>query len=498
MSVSIKDLKGFDFSKKYLYITKNFSLIKDGMKIDFKIEKNSNKDGEYILSYSYHSNKFGGSFSFRNPFGVLACIKNSILENERRANKKVLIIKKALNGFNPNFNEWDDLYEKLASDFNLLKLYPNYKSSKIPQDLSKKELAKYLDSMSKFELETLFMDISPIDFEIIYRNLWGEDYEYLIEKAFTSYFFGEKYYDHKILWEINKKREEFYYGFILKEFGFDVDKYDLMVPTIHSIINQRLGNTNGFIRQLQFQRIKNGENNNLEDINNLGDDFNNNFKYSRKDVDFNNLDDYKTKAKYIFILKMISINSASPIVLRYKTPKKNRDENSVQSIALKNNHIEYSNSSDLLEDYTVDKLKNVLRKYGLKLTGNKNDLIERIKENFTDDVINNEFPDRLFTLTDEGKKYLEDNYYLAEFYHALPKNFSLEEFDIICNENHDIFPDEIISCLVNEEWLIWDESLGKKPNNLNLEYKVKLKNIFKKRAKKDYYFKSIDDSVILV
>ena len=115
------------------------------------------------------------------------------MENKRLIDKRVIIIKKALTGFNPNFNDWDDLYKKLSSDFNLLDVYPNYKSSKIPQDLSKEELAKYFDPMSKFELETLFMDISPIDFEIIYRNLWGEDYEYLIEKAFTSYFFGEKY-----------------------------------------------------------------------------------------------------------------------------------------------------------------------------------------------------------------------------------------------------------------------------------------------------------------
>ena len=125
-------------------------------------------------------------------------------------------------------------------------------------------------------------------------------------------------------------------------------------------------------------------------------------------------------------------------------------------------------------------------------------MIERIKENLTDEVINKEFPDRLFTLTDEGEKYLEDNYYLAEFYHVIPENFSLEEFDIICKENQDISPDEIISCLVNEKWLTWDESLGKKPDNFNGEYKVKLENIFKKRAKKDYYFKSIDNSVILV
>lgn len=498
MSVSVGDLKGFDFSKKYLHISKNFSLIKEDMKVDFKIEKDRSGDGNYMLSYSYPPNKLiRGSFDFRNPFGLLKHIENSILENKKHADGRVSMIKKALTGFNPNFNEWDDLYKKLSSDSNLLKLYPNYNSSKIPQDLSKEELAKYLDSMSKFELETLFMNISPIDFEIIYRNLWGEDYEYLIKKAFTSYFFGEKYYDHNILWEINKKREEFYYGVILKEYGFDIDKYDLMVPTIHSLLNQRSGNKNGLIRQLQLERVNDGENNYLNDIDKI-DDINTNSKSFRKDVDFNNLDDYVTNAKYVFILKLISVNSASPIVLRYKTPKKDRDENSVQSIALKNNHIEYGNSRDLLEDYNVEKLKNVLRKYELKLTGNKNDLIERIKENLTDEVINKEFPDRLFTLTDEGEKYLEDNYYLAEFYHVIPENFSLEEFDIICKENQDISPDEIISCLVNEKWLTWDESLGKKPDNLNGEYKVKLENIFKKRAKKDYYFKSIDGSVILV
>ena len=52
MSVSVGDLKGFDFSKKYLHISKNFSLIKEDMKVDFKIEKDRSGDGNYMLSYS--------------------------------------------------------------------------------------------------------------------------------------------------------------------------------------------------------------------------------------------------------------------------------------------------------------------------------------------------------------------------------------------------------------------------------------------------------------
>ena len=502
MNISINDLKGFDFSNKYLNIDENFYIRIDGKQVNFNIVENEyGTDDEYMLKYEYYDKfRLVKSSSFlKNPFDIFREVEKNIVKSESILDNKSFLIKHILKDFNPNFNDWTELSKKLSEDVNLLKLFPNYKSSKIPQNLSKKDLAKYLDKFTKYELETLFNEFSILDFEIFYQNTWGEDYEYLIKKAFSINILEEKFLDWSIFRIINEKRSNFYIATILKNNNFDVDKYDSMVPAISSIIHFE---TNGrVLNNLKLDKFI--KDNNIDLNNYRGDDlldkikelknkcysnYNNEGYYYDKSY-FNNLDDCMVKSKYVFVLKAISSSSKSPIVMRYKIPKEDRDEDSVQTIALNNGHIKYGNSKDVLSEFTKSQLSSVLKNHGLKVSGNKNQLIERIINNLSDEIINEEFPKKYFILTEKGKQYLEKYSYLAEFRCVIPPNFSLEEFDEICNLNLNFSPDDIIKCLVNEKWLIWNFPLCDEPESFKeVERKKNLEKIFKNRNRDDNYF----------
>ena len=357
MNISINDLKGFDFSNKYLNIDENFYIRIDGKQVNFNIVENEyGTDDEYMLKYEYYDKfRLVKSSSFlKNPFDIFREVEKNIVKSESILDNKSFLIKHILKDFNPNFNDWTELSKKLSEDVNLLKLFPNYKSSKIPQNLSKKDLAKYLDKFTKYELETLFNEFSILDFEIFYQNTWGEDYEYLIKKAFSINILEEKFLDWSIFRIINEKRSNFYIATILKNNNFDVDKYDSMVPAISSIIH--FETNEGVINNLKLDKFI--KDNNIDLNNYRGDDlldkikelknkcysnYNNEGYYYDKSY-FNNLDDCMVKSKYVFVLKAISSSSKSPIVMRYKIPKEDRDEDSVQTIALNNGHIKYGNS----------------------------------------------------------------------------------------------------------------------------------------------------------
>ena len=428
--ISINDLKGFDFSKKYLKISENFSIKINGKQVDFKIEpkdRHYNPDVTgYFIKYEYMGNNrlIKQGCDFRNPFEIFKEVERDIMKSDEELNQKTMLIKNCLKEFSPDFDRWDELSKKLTSNVNILELYPNYKSSKIPQNLSKKDLAKYFYQMSKYDLEDFFKDLSMIDFEIYYQNLYGEDYEYFIRKAFTSYFMGEEYFNFDIYRLINIKRRYFHIESVLKDYDFDCDKYSFIVAKVYLMIHPNFSKSR---QESEFERLMQIKYNNERDMRRQ----NNTNKIIKRNMqtNFNNLDDSLTKSKYVYVLKAISSNSKSQIPLRYKIPNENRDKDSVQTIALNNGHIKYANSRDLLSMYTGGELESVLRRYELKVSGKKNDLIERIKENLSDNQINKEFTKKYFILTEKGQNYLDKYYYLAEFYSVIPPNFTLEEFE---------------------------------------------------------------------
>ena len=476
MSILIKDLKGFDFSDKYLNIHEKFSIKKDGKQVDFKIIKSEYGDvDEYRIEYNYHAagRLINRSQHYKNPFEIFREVEDDIIKSDNIFNQKSILIKNFLIEFNPNFDKWDELTKELTSKVDILKFHPNYKSSKVPQDLSKEELSEYFDKFSKYELESLFRNLSILDFEIFYQNTWGEDYEYLIEKAFSVNVFGEEVFNWTIFDIINQKRNEFYIEEILKNYGFEIEKDDMVVSIVYSIINSSFGHGNRFYNEklLRLQRLSKRDKITLNEeyfqkmkkVNKIIENELNNYneKHNQK-IDFDNPNNLLSKLGYVKNLIKISSDSKAEHIMRYKIPNDHGDVYAFQTAALNHGHIQIGNSKDNLSQYLIVDLRNVLKKYGLKLDGNKTHLINRIKENLSDEIVNKEFPKRYYSLTEKGREYIEKYEYVTNA-NNLPANFTFDEFEEICDLNPSFKPVDIMNCLTEEKWIIWDKSLGNEP-----------------------------------
>ena len=57
----------------------------------------------------------------------------------------------------------------------------------------------------------------------------------------------------------------------------------------------------------------------------------------------------------------------------------------------------------------VDELKDILASQGLKVSGKKSELIERISNNVSDEILSEYVKEETYSLSDLGKKFLEDN-----------------------------------------------------------------------------------------
>lgn len=123
-------------------------------------------------------------------------------------------------------------------------------------------------------------------------------------------------------------------------------------------------------------------------------------------------------------------------------------------IGLNSEHIYDAKGTGILEYETkVVDLKKVLKEYGLKQSGKKAELIERIKDNLSPAEINREFEGSFYLLTNKGKEFINKN---IHFTYMQPTTFTFKEYIIICEENPEYDPEEILCCLAREDWITMD------------------------------------------
>ena len=133
---------------------------------------------------------------------------------------------------------------------------------------------------------------------------------------------------------------------------------------------------------------------------------------------------------------------------------------------------------------TVADLKYVLRKYGLKVSGKKGELIERLKDSLDKGILENEFDCKRYCTTQKGKAILEKNSaYILNAKKGM--GFSLEEVkdvqeqlpaNISCNP-HDVLwgllnKRKLAYCM-NKEWGLYRNDLLRMGDLLYSENRVK-------------------------
>lgn len=75
--------------------------------------------------------------------------------------------------------------------------------------------------------------------------------------------------------------------------------------------------------------------------------------------------------------------------------------------------IRMSTPHESISSLTVPQLKEILKAYNLPLSGKKDDLVQRIKENLSDNDINGFIPEYKYTLTNLGTNELSENEYVT-------------------------------------------------------------------------------------
>ena len=133
---------------------------------------------------------------------------------------------------------------------------------------------------------------------------------------------------------------------------------------------------------------------------------------------------------------------------------------------------------------TVADLKYVLREYGLKVSGKKSELIERLKENIDKSVLESEFDCKRYCLTQKGTDILEKySAYILNVKNSM--GFSFEEVEealtelpanISCNP-HDVLwgllnKRKLAYCM-NKEWGLYRNDLLRMGDLLYSENRVK-------------------------
>lgn len=77
---------------------------------------------------------------------------------------------------------------------------------------------------------------------------------------------------------------------------------------------------------------------------------------------------------------------------------------------IKQGYYRLANIGEILNTYKVDELKNILKNSNLKVTGKKSELIDRIREKVSEEVINKiKLNKRIYVLSEKGQKFLENN-----------------------------------------------------------------------------------------
>ena len=132
-------------------------------------------------------------------------------------------------------------------------------------------------------------------------------------------------------------------------------------------------------------------------------------------------------------------------------------------------------ADEVSQNYTVTQLKDILREKGLKVSGKKEELIERVLPVLNGEYVSNssksldDFKSNDLTLTDKAHEFLEQNRWIDLYMFALVA-FRFEDYEIYVNSSDEDdfntalkFCDEIISrALVANQFLIFIDALSAK------------------------------------
>ena len=144
-----------------------------------------------------------------------------------------------------------------------------------------------------------------------------------------------------------------------------------------------------------------------------------------------------------------------------KTAKKyETTPNKLKKQALEDEFIETAPPIAEARNFKVTELKEILKQYGLKVSGKKDELIERLDENLTDEELKKHFKSKNYQISQKGIEFLENNNYIKYIYdnRDIAAVFYPSEIGKIFEERR-YSEDEIYDTLLNYLRRVMDEKL---------------------------------------
>lgn len=146
----------------------------------------------------------------------------------------------------------------------------------------------------------------------------------------------------------------------------------------------------------------------------------------------------------VIFLERTEGNEISSSFPKYYKYQYNKDPENLLEKALKKNYLTESDYKFNMYQTTNAKLKDILRKYNLKVSGVKDELVNRLLSNVEEKNLKSIFTKSYYKLTDSGKEIVNSNEHLIYYHKNLKFNeTSLEEYNKAFKENEDLNKFEI-------------------------------------------------------
>ena len=158
---------------------------------------------------------------------------------------------------------------------------------------------------------------------------------------------------------------------------------------------------------------------------------------------------YSPNFKFAYV---IFLNSYGKRFLKSTEREYKITENDLNTQAIKDEFVMQASPLVAAQKSTVSDLKEILKAHNLKVSGKKDELIERLGDNLSAEELEEIFPEKSYELSAEGQKFIDENDYVL-FYednYNLKRAFTPSEFERIFRDGEYSSKEEMCSLIIKK------------------------------------------------
>ena len=175
---------------------------------------------------------------------------------------------------------------------------------------------------------------------------------------------------------------------------------------------------------------------------------------------------FSPKFKFAYVLYLDEINKNPNKSIKNDYYKSNYDTSltKIKKQAKEDEFIGEGSPLIAAKSATVKDLKKLLKEHDLMVSGTKDELIERLGENLTEEELKDVFPKKVFSVSEKGLEFIEENKYVFYYDKTTPirSYVEVEEYDSIFDDVDDLSDENIHKLLIDFLEKREDELVSKK------------------------------------